>query len=133
MDTATKPTALAVINGAQPLTVKFKPVPKKDANGAEIIGEFETPPPERVLVRLVPLSKAGDYLALVGDLIPFVELACSKPAGWGDTLEDDSVYEIEEIFRKLNDPRFDRYVRRQTEAVGKMTQMAKAAGVSTIS
>jgi hypothetical protein len=116
MDPEKKPLAATIIAGSQPLIVEYR-------EGAK----------EQVNVILVPLSKAGKYIENAGNFSAFVEMACGKDEGWADTLTDDSAYAVDELFRKLNDPRIDRYVQRQTAAVGTMLKMAEKFGASTTS
>jgi hypothetical protein len=110
--------ALVVINGAVKVPVKFLPV-IKDGAITEPAREGD------VMVRLVPLSKAGEYFEKVGNFSQFVELLCDKPAGWADTLDDDSQFRIDQVGRQINDPRYDRFAARQTEAVSRLSKMAK--------
>lgn len=105
--------AEVVINGAQKFTVTY--LPDKD-------GLSKT---EEVMVRLIPVSKIGEYLSKIGVIEQLVELLTGKEAGWADTLSDDSLYAIDSLGRKINDPRLDRYVRRQTEAVSSLAAKAQ--------
>lgn len=94
--------------------------------GMEITVTLKTGAKETVKVLLVPLSKASRYVEFIDDLTLFTELVTAKPAGWADTLEDDSVYEIDELAKKLNDPRIDRFLQRQLKTVERMAPTAQA-------
>lgn len=80
---------------------------------------------EEVRVRLIPLSKMVDYLNRVGDITLFAELVCEQSPGWADTLSFDSIYQIDELARAINDPSLARYVKRQTAAVGQMKDLVE--------
>lgn len=114
MTPESKLPALTVINGAQKLLVQ-----KIDGTS------------EDVSVAIVPVSRAGDYIESAGNLSRFVELACNKPAGWADTLSHDSLFEVDAVFRRISDGFIDRYLKRQTEAVGSLMSLAKKHGAST--
>lgn len=100
--------ALTLINGSENVPVLFLDGSTGTAN-----------------VRLIPLKNLGDYLTNIGDINKLVELACGQPEGWSETLHDDSVYLLDETTRRLNDPRIDRYLKRQTMAVEKMVPMTR--------
>ena len=83
-------------------------------------------------MRPVLLPKIGEYMDRVGDLISFVELIASKPAGWADTLTDDSIYAIDTLGRELNNARLSRMLDRQVAAVGNLKPLAtKIADLQT--
>jgi hypothetical protein len=108
--------ALVIINGAKEITVTM------------LDGTTET-----VGVRLVPLSKIGEYFDKVGDMPAFIELLTDKPAGWASLLADDSAYAIDSIGRALNDPRFVRLLGRQQEALTKLVPLAQEVSELTAS
>lgn len=85
-----------LINGGQNLTVK------------DIAGN-----PVEVKVILVPLKKMGTYYEKLGDMNAFVEFVTDKPAGFSETLDDDSVFLIDETATKLNSFRAARFLERQ--------------------
>ena len=89
-------------------------------------------PSETVLVKLVPISKIGQYLTSAGDMAKLVELCCGKDAGWADTVDDDSLFAIDTLARKINDPRVGRWLTRQKAAVeGLRDPIAKSTGLMT--
>ena len=109
-----KPPIAALINGSVPFTAKRIDGTTEDVN-----------------IRLVPLGLIMRYIELVGDLLPFVELACDKPAGWAAALSDEAVYAIDEQFRGLNDFRCGLWLDRQAKAVTNMQpMMAKVSGLT---
>ena len=81
---------------------------------------------EAVSVRLIPIRLAEDYFVKEANMAEFVELSCSKPAGWADSLTDDSLYQLDRISRDINDPRFDRLMsQRQVQVVAALAKMAR--------
>lgn len=84
-----------------------------------------TPPPEKVFVREPPLAKLGELIELKGDIPAFVAVVCGKPREWADRLADDSLYELFDLGCTLNDPRFDRWLARQTKTVETMTAQTR--------
>lgn len=94
-----------IVAGGQVLTVK-----KKGKDGAS----------EEVLVKLVPISQLTKYASLIDHIAPLAEFLCGKEAGWADTLDENSVYQIDEVGRYINDPRLDRLIARQVKAVAKL-------------
>lgn len=86
---------------------------------------------ETVTVRLVGFRNVAKYLTLLGEIAPFIEYGCGKPLGWADTLDDDSVFAVDELIRKLNDDRVDRFIKRQIAAVEKINGSAKQINEAT--
>lgn len=117
MNESDKLPAVAVINGAVDQEVKY------------LSGEREI-----VKVKLVPISKFDEYLTAKTVLPSFVEYICGKDKGWADTLDDESIYKIEALAKTLNDPRVDRFIKRQQETVNEMQPLvAKVAELNGFS
>jgi hypothetical protein len=90
-------------------------------NGAsKILAKFNDGHTEEVVVNLIPISKVIDYLNIIAEPEKFVEFVTGKSPGWADTLTDDSIWEIDELARAMNDPRIDRYARRQKVTVERL-------------
>lgn len=106
--------AAAVVNGGTEIEVKT------------IDGKSE-----KVKVRLVPVRQFDDYMKVVFDQPAFVEFVTGKDKGWADNLTDESMSAIDEMGRKLNDPRLDRHLDRQMAVVNQAKPMAEKAGALT--
>lgn len=76
-------------------------------------------PSKEVTVLLLPFSKAADYHELMADVPKMVELLTGQPPGFGESLTNDSLFEISAVGRAINEPRFYRWWQRQREAVEK--------------
>lgn len=72
---------------------------------------------ETVTVRLVPLTLASKYFEHVSEIVDFVALAVDKTAVDVAKWTDDTIFAVDKLARELNDPRFDRWLKRQEEAV----------------
>lgn len=90
-----------------------------------------------VKVPLVPLRKAQQYLELQGDPNRLIEACVSCPISgknenWTDDLTDESLWALDAELRRINDPRFDRWLDRQSKVVAnlkpKMESLSKLSG-----
>jgi len=86
-----------------------------------------------VLVGLVEIANIGDYLSNIGDVNRVCEICTGNPIGWSKTVDDESIYEIDEIARKLNDPRVGRWLKRQQAAMSEMMPLAQQAAKANAS
>ena len=101
------------------------PVSTQLKGGAEIRVTFnDDRPAEAIVVPLVPIRKAMDYLNVVGSLPEFLAFITGKPDDWVDALTDESTYAIDSKAKELNDPRIDRFMTRQAETVEKLVPLA---------
>lgn len=101
-----------LINGGQNITVK------------DIAGN-----PVEVKVILVPLKKMGDYYEKLGDINAFVEFVTAKPAGFAETLDDDSIFLIDETATQLNSFRAARFLERQKKIRDTVTGANNRLGI----
>ncbi len=89
---------------------------------------------EIVKVKLVPLRQVEKYYERIFDLPAFAEFVTGKADGWADTLDDDSLWEIDRLAKAINDPRFDRLLTRQTQTVeAQKPIMARASALTNTS
>jgi hypothetical protein len=111
--------AQTIINGAQPATVVHH-----DGRGQDQPITYMHGATEVVNVRLVPLTKVAQYFDTIGDIHAFVEFVTDMPKGWAETLDDDSLYAIDELGKAQNDPRFARLLARQKKTLQGVKPMA---------
>jgi hypothetical protein len=114
---------------------------QKVAGGVEIEVTYEDGTKEFVKVRQIKIIKEFDaYLRAQDDESAEVELVCSKPKGWAETLTAESFDAVAEKSQELNLPLFrNRYRRLQARSeamnpgfMGKAIRdvLAKARGAS---
>lgn len=84
-----------------------------------------------VVVRLMTMRELQGYMTGLDDISGFIELACAKPKGWADELAPQSVFDVDEAARRLNDPTLDRLIQRQVSAVQMMKPMLARLGSLT--
>lgn len=53
----------------------------------------------------------------------------SRADGWADSLNYDSIFEIDRLAQTLNEPRVPRFIKRQQEVLSNISTMAKLATV----
>lgn len=128
--------ASVMINGGHTVTVRVRAKDPMNPSGEPKIEE------QKVRVRLVPLSQAGEYLDLVGLMPEFVAFCCGKflpvpedkkgtmdphtpDIEWVDTIIDDDLFALEAECRKYNDPRTDRWLERQKATVKRIGPKAQ--------
>lgn len=92
--------------------------------GEQLVAKLRDGTTETVTVRLMTMRELQGYITGIDDISAFVEMACKKPAGWADNLTPDSLFDLDEVTRRLNDPILDRLIQRQVNAVQKMRPMA---------
>lgn len=85
---------------------------------------------EAVQVHAVPIRQIAAYAAALDKPHAVVELCCRKPEGWADGLTDDSLYELDELARNINDPRLARWFKRQNVVAAQAEQMLPAGFAS---
>jgi hypothetical protein len=96
------------LNGGRWREVTFRP----DEQNPET-----THKPERVFVREPPLARLPELMALIGDMPAYLTLVTGKNRAWVDSLTDESIYDLYDAGRALNDPRFDLWMERQLQTV----------------
>jgi hypothetical protein len=84
-----------------------------------------------VLVITVPISKAPDYLSLQPKLSEFLMLVTGSTAEFIDSLDDESLFRLDDIAQRLNNPRIARYLTRQRAVLDLALKRAEGLGVST--
>jgi len=72
---------------------------------------------ETVFVRCLSPRLVKQWLALADDEPAIVELMAGKPAGWSDTIDEDSFYHVLEVGEEVNKGPLARYIsKRQARA-----------------
>ena len=95
------PSGMTVVNGGE----KFVAV-KADGGTQE------------VFIRLVKIREMDDYLLRYENISELVQFVTGTDADFVDSLDDDSLYELNRRVRAVNDPRFDRWVSEKAATVG---------------
>jgi len=85
--------------------------------GAEIEITYRDGGKETVKVRQIPVRHMDKYLLAIDNEPVAVELFCGKPAGWSDSLTEESFNAIAEKGQDINLPFFGPWLRRRMKRI----------------
>jgi hypothetical protein len=88
-----------------------------------VVVKFLDGRPEEIHVKLIPISKLAEFIDNIGSVPKVIAMATGKDEAWIDSLSPDSVFELDEIARTMNDPQIARWAARQRAAVTKTRGM----------